>query len=371
MKRGQGAMEFLITYGWAILVVIIVLSSLYYLGIFNPKTSNSCKLDPPFVCKDIQIKENGVVVVIGSKNIQSGIVSSIIVNGNVCDIVDGTLNDNQVNTIECTGISVDEGDKASVEINIDYTKKSGLIHSVVGTGNGQIEEGEIEYTGDITLDETTVLYLKFDDSDNPTIDESEYSNNGNVNDATWTSEGRVGGGYIFDGINDYIDIGDHDSLDLTKERFTISALVYMEEKPSNVYGMIAGKKENSGNYQGYGLQVNKSGSIYLSVIYDNSPLISTSIMAVSPLNLNTWYHVVGVREDNDPADWKLYLDGEEISNVWYTSPLVDYAVSDTAKFVIGAREDPTLYFKGKIDEVRVWNRVLSPEEIENLYNYYS
>jgi hypothetical protein len=34
-KRGQAAMEYLMTYGWAILVIVIVLAALLYLGVFN------------------------------------------------------------------------------------------------------------------------------------------------------------------------------------------------------------------------------------------------------------------------------------------------------------------------------------------------
>ncbi len=41
-RRGQAAMEYLMTYGWAILVIVIVLAALLYLGIFN--------LNPPEVC---------------------------------------------------------------------------------------------------------------------------------------------------------------------------------------------------------------------------------------------------------------------------------------------------------------------------------
>ena len=36
--KGQSAMEYLMTYGWAILIVIIVAAALYALGIFNPAT---------------------------------------------------------------------------------------------------------------------------------------------------------------------------------------------------------------------------------------------------------------------------------------------------------------------------------------------
>src|SRR3989338_5866650 len=37
-KKGQAAMEYLMTYGWAILIVIIVAAALWALGVFNPST---------------------------------------------------------------------------------------------------------------------------------------------------------------------------------------------------------------------------------------------------------------------------------------------------------------------------------------------
>jgi hypothetical protein len=38
MKKAQSAMEYLMTYGWAILIVIIVAAALFALGVFNPAT---------------------------------------------------------------------------------------------------------------------------------------------------------------------------------------------------------------------------------------------------------------------------------------------------------------------------------------------
>ncbi len=38
MKKGQTAMEYLMTYGWAILIIIIVAAALFALGVFNPGT---------------------------------------------------------------------------------------------------------------------------------------------------------------------------------------------------------------------------------------------------------------------------------------------------------------------------------------------
>lgn len=46
-KKGQAAMEYLMTYGWAILVIIIVLALLLYLGVFTPSLPEVCKSKAP------------------------------------------------------------------------------------------------------------------------------------------------------------------------------------------------------------------------------------------------------------------------------------------------------------------------------------
>jgi uncharacterized protein (UPF0333 family) len=41
-KKAQAALEYLMTYGWAILVIVIVIAALYALGVFTPKASVAC-----------------------------------------------------------------------------------------------------------------------------------------------------------------------------------------------------------------------------------------------------------------------------------------------------------------------------------------
>jgi len=56
-KRGQAALEFLMTYGWAILVVLVVVGALAYFGIMNPDTilASKCTLQTGFNCKDYKV----------------------------------------------------------------------------------------------------------------------------------------------------------------------------------------------------------------------------------------------------------------------------------------------------------------------------
>jgi len=47
-KKGQAAMEFLMTYGWAILIVLVAIAALYFMGVFSPPISEKCLPQLPF-----------------------------------------------------------------------------------------------------------------------------------------------------------------------------------------------------------------------------------------------------------------------------------------------------------------------------------
>jgi len=57
-KKAQAAMEFLMTYGWAILVVLVVIGALAYFGVLNPQNllPEKCTLPMGLYCKDHLIK---------------------------------------------------------------------------------------------------------------------------------------------------------------------------------------------------------------------------------------------------------------------------------------------------------------------------
>ena len=60
-KKAQAAMEFLMTYGWALLVVLIAIGALAFFGVLNPSRflPNSCTLAPGFACTDFKADASG------------------------------------------------------------------------------------------------------------------------------------------------------------------------------------------------------------------------------------------------------------------------------------------------------------------------
>ncbi|MFH1849193.1 MAG: hypothetical protein ABH879_03310 [archaeon] len=75
-KRSQAAMEFLMTYGWAILVVLVVIGALAYFGVLNPQQflPRKCQFAQGLVCMDHQLKSGGQSQVILNNGLGSDIM---------------------------------------------------------------------------------------------------------------------------------------------------------------------------------------------------------------------------------------------------------------------------------------------------------
>src|SRR3989344_7598674 len=63
-KRGQAAMEFLLTYGWAIMAVLVVIGALVYFDVLSPETflSESCAVSSSIACGDYTVGDGGIQV---------------------------------------------------------------------------------------------------------------------------------------------------------------------------------------------------------------------------------------------------------------------------------------------------------------------
>jgi hypothetical protein len=82
-------------------------------------------------------------------------------------------------------------------------------------------------------------------------------------------------------------------------------------------------------------------------------------------NLNQWHHLVYVTDSNTGLG-SIYLDGVFIDSrngLPFTSP--SNWLNNFLRFGLGAQGES---FIGKIDDIGIWNRALTQEEITNLYN---
>ncbi|MCF6148045.1 MAG: S8 family serine peptidase [Candidatus Kuenenia sp.] len=178
-------------------------------------------------------------------------------------------------------------------------------------------------------------------------DSSGNGNDGTINGvAIWTSGvNEIGGGLQFDGVDDYVDIGD---IDLT-DAFSIAAWIKISSMGKL---MIVGK-----TFQTYQFFVSPEGNL---MFQRNS---ATPINYPAALVPDTWYHVAITFDTTNGMS--LYLNGNMVS----TNGDVSITNENNAATKIGATGfTPMHFFSGVIDEVRIYNRALSSQEMQNLYN---
>ena len=82
-KKGQAAMEFLMTYGWAILAAIVAIGVLAYFGVFSPGklAGSSAIVNNPFYANSWQVLSTAINLEMTNNGGDTLTVSKILVNG--------------------------------------------------------------------------------------------------------------------------------------------------------------------------------------------------------------------------------------------------------------------------------------------------
>ena len=159
---------------------------------------------------------------------------------------------------------------------------------------------------------------------------------------------QQGAALDFDGVNDYVSCGSILPVSYTKE-----AWIYVKSLNSQ-NNIISG-----GDSDGLHAFWIPSSSGKLSAGHNGDWY---ALEDTVPLSINTWHHVA-VTYDAASTTMKLYRDGQLRSTRTDVDPV------DEGNMVrIGAFNDAANSFTGTMDEVRIWNRALSPSEIANTMN---
>lgn len=193
-------------------------------------------------------------------------------------------------------------------------------------------------------------------------DASGNNNNGTVTGATLTTDrfGNANKAYSFDGTNDYITVLDNNSLDLTNQ-LTLSAWFYTES--NNPEQAILGKGRDL-NHTGYALFHKVSTpAINTGMSLVNNSVYNEIFMPQTNVALGTWHQLVGTYDGNIG---KLYFDGILVTTV-NKSMTLNYN-TNTSLFIGHEVElGHTRFFNGKLDDIRIYNRALTQQEITALY----
>ena len=202
-------------------------------------------------------------------------------------------------------------------------------------------------------------------------DESGNGNDLTVHGATLTYDrlGNENASFNFDGINDYLERFYDPDFTPGNDNWTVSAWVKADSSGRIVswYRCGADPGCNSTDSALYGLSINNGNNAAWSVRDD----IANDITLQSEIQINKWYLITGIFE-NDNDIITLYIDGSlNTTDYSIMTSLTDGGTN--IPFEIGrvyrtGWGEPGEYFFGKIDDIRVYNRALSDDEIQEIYH---
>jgi hypothetical protein len=205
-------------------------------------------------------------------------------------------------------------------------------------------------------------YWKLDDgSGTSATDASTNVNDGTLtNGPTWTT-GQIGGAVSFDGTDDYII-----EAGTTKYKFTSSFAFggWFKSTADEDNRPVAGF--DSGSSDRYNLVIDNSGAESLGCnVRLTGGLISATL--TTTVVTNSWYHLYCSYDDSLKVV-TLYANGAKVATSSTGSGSLTDGGTGLQKFAIGRSNGSSYtYWTGIIDEVRLYNRALSSEEIAKLY----
>jgi len=184
---------------------------------------------------------------------------------------------------------------------------------------------------------------------------------------TYNSTGKFGGAFMFDGVNDYVDCGGDNSLKPT-DAITVEAWVYIDSTANdNIVAHLVTTTRIVTPTGGYLIAWEDRGGVYgnNSIFFTVTAGDGTSAQSKREDIVDGWHHVVGTydKDIGGTEEVKLYIDGILEATGDY-SKAIDQSPTNLK---IGGSSHAGENYNGTIDEVRIYNRSLTAEEIRLSY----
>ena len=214
------------------------------------------------------------------------------------------------------------------------------------------------------FDGSLVGWWSFDFYDSTHMfDNSSYSAHATFNGGMGTGNlesGKLGKAIYFDGTDDRLVIPNNDNQNFGDyQNFTLEAWVKTDNNPTGAsWPMIIRKQKTTGHLYGRNLYMvpDTNGRVCFDTFVNDAFSIVCSASSVNNLQ---WHHIAAMRNG---TNYSIYIDGRyENSSTGNSGTLK----TSTDTYIGGSSG---VWFKGLIDEVRVHNRALSPQEINASYS---
>ena len=253
------------------------------------------------------------------------------------------------------------------------TKYYVRAYATVATGTSYGNEVSFT-TNDIDLKQGLVAYFPFTGN---AEDSSGNGNHGTVNGAILTTDrfGNPNSAFSFDGINDFIEVQDDSTLDFTN-KYSISVWVNIPDYSkslglpngnigADVSRAILNKPRTTGWADGYALKIEVNyDSLVYSLASNMNCCDNISVNSNSKPQLNTWTNYITTYDGNS---FKFYVNGKLVN-----SKIVQFTHPNSSTSLFLGKSFHTVdfnwyeWYKGKIDDVKLYNRALTESEITYL-----
>ncbi|WP_334114126.1 LamG domain-containing protein, partial [Paucihalobacter sp.] len=158
----------------------------------------------------------------------------------------------------------------------------------------------------------------------------------------------------FNGTSDFVDM--EDKLNLNPSGFTISA--WINRDPTDAGRSVIVSKRNVGFTNGYELAI--LGDDRIRMRWFNG--VNQNISSNTVIPRGEWHHVAVIYNGTEVS---LYIDGvRDVS----TSRIAPVPTNEYFYIAAGGKNNPENFFRGNIDEVRIWNRALTEAQLRFIMN---
>lgn len=219
------------------------------------------------------------------------------------------------------------------------------------------------------LFDSLVLHYTFDaDEGDRVTDRSSRGNHGKVfGKPTFVPDGKVGGALVLDGQDDYVDVGNPASLQLQSD-FTLMAWLRLDSLAQS--GALIAKSPNTD-------QARRAIEMYLTdrrqfggYFWNQNSAFFSGTSVSEGLPDGQWLHLALQHDSSLPAhQMRMFVNGKEekISFVYESVASIPLVRKTEEPFRIGCFSPGRYHLKGRVDEVLVFNKVLTQDEISTIY----
>lgn len=227
-----------------------------------------------------------------------------------------------------------------------------------------------------TIDSGLIGWWTFDGDTliNNVTDSSNNSNNGRLVNFPATSSavslGKIGQGLMFDGTNDYVHVGDVQTVD---DATSLSGCAWTKVSSTTADSYIFAK--SNGITDGFVFfrddvdSLSSRTDTYTIYIGESSGTGSVRLSAATNSSKpNIWIHVCFTYLENATGGLRLYINGIEDANSPVSTAGIIGLNSGGNFLTLGSGSTGATNFNGSLDDIRIYNRVLSIQEIKQIYN---